>query len=74
MINEIYFKLSFAMPHERMNCDLTFLNSCQMVFIPWVVVAVFSMTPRNNFVSSASSSPKIDRTDASLFFQKVNSE
>lgn len=74
MISEIYFKLSFAKPHDRINCDLTVLNSSQIFLIASVVFDVFSITSRNSFVSSDSSSSIIDRTDALLFFQKVNSE
>lgn len=74
MMSDMYFKLSFAKPQERINCDLTILNSSQIFLIPSVVFEVFSITSRNSFVSSDSSSSIIDRTDASLFFQKVNSE
>lgn len=74
MMSEIYFKLSFAKPQERINCDLTTLNSSQIFLMPSVVFEVFSITSRNSFVSSDSSSSIIDRTDASLFFQKVNSD
>jgi len=74
MISETYFKLSFAMPHERINCNLTILNSSQMFLIACVQFDVFSTTSRNNFVSSDSSSSIIDLTDASLFFQKLNSD
>lgn len=74
MMSEIYFKLSLAKPHERINCDFTLLNSSQMLLIDCVVFDVFSMTSRNNFVSSDSISSTIDRTAVSLFLQKVNSE
>lgn len=74
MISETYFKLSFAMPHERINCNLTTLNSSHMFLIACVQFDVFSTTLRNNFVSSDSSSSIIDLTDVSLFFQKLNSE
>lgn len=70
----MYFKLSFANPHERINCDFIVLNSSQIFLIACVEFDVFSITRRNNVVSSDSSSSIIDRTDASLFFQKVNSE
>lgn len=73
MMSEIYFKLSFAKPHERINCDLTLLNSSQIFCIDCVVFEVISITLRNNFVSPDSSSSVIDRTDSSLVFQKVNS-
>lgn len=74
MMSETYFKLSFAIPHERINCNLTILNSSHMFLIACVRFDVFSTTSRNNFVSSDSSSSIIDLTDASLFFQKLNSE
>lgn len=62
------------MPHERINCNLTTLNSSHMFLIACVQFDVFSTTLRNNFVSSDSSSSIIDLTDASLFFQKLNSK
>lgn len=74
MMSEIYFKLSFANPHERINCDLTRLNSSHVFLIVSVVFDAFPITSRNNFVSSDSSSSKIDRTDASLSLQNVYSE
>lgn len=74
MMSEIYFKLSFAKPHKRINCDFTFLNSSQMLLIDCVVFEVFSITSKNNFVSSDSSSSTIDRTDVSQFLQNINSE